>query len=229
MKKINIAVDGYSSCGKSTISKALAKKLGYIFIDTGAMYRSVTLYALENEIIEGDSLDTDKLVKSLANIAISFKYNTALQQNVVLLNGVEVEDKIRGKQVASWVSEVSKIKEVRVKLVEWQQEMGKEKGVVMDGRDIGTVVFPDAELKLFMTADLQVRAQRRYDELKVKGQEMPLVEVAKNLRERDYNDMNRAESPLKQARDARVIDTTNITPQQQLDIAYNWALEIIKN
>ena len=222
--KINIAIDGYSSCGKSTLAKQLAKKLHYIYVDTGAMYRSVALFALENGFFESD-FDKEKLINSLNQITIRFERNENGLQTI--LNGENVEESIRSMRVSERVSEVAAIPEVRKKLVSQQQEMGKEKGVVMDGRDIGTVVFPDAELKIFMTASPSVRAQRRYDELKAKGKEASMEEVKKNLEHRDYIDTHRSSDPLRQADDALVLDNTDLTPDEQLQKALDWAEERI--
>ena len=222
--KINIAIDGYSSCGKSTLAKQLAKKLHYIYVDTGAMYRSVALFALDKGLFESD-FDKEKLINSLDQITIRFERNENGLQ--AILNGENVEESIRSMRVSERVSEVAAIPEVRKKLVSQQQEMGKEKGVVMDGRDIGTVVFPDAELKIFMTASPSVRAQRRYDELKSKGKEASMEEVKKNLEHRDYIDTHRSSDPLKQADDALVLDNTDLSPDEQLQKALNWANERI--
>jgi cytidylate kinase len=222
--KINIAIDGYSSCGKSTLAKQLAKKLHYIYVDTGAMYRSVALFALDNGLFESD-FDKEKLINSLHEITIRFERNENGLQTI--LNGKNVEEAIRSMRVSERVSEVAAIPEVRKKLVSQQQEMGKEKGVVMDGRDIGTVVFPDAELKIFMTASPLVRAQRRYDELKAKGKEASMEEVKKNLEHRDYIDTHRSSDPLRQADDALVLDNTDLTPDEQLQKALDWANERI--
>lgn len=222
--KINIAIDGYSSCGKSTLARQLAKKLHYIYVDTGAMYRSVALFALDNGLFESD-FDKEKLINSLDKITIRFERNENGLQTI--LNGENVEESIRSMRVSDRVSEVAAIPEVRKKLVSQQQEMGKEKGVVMDGRDIGTVVFPDAELKIFMTASPSVRAQRRYDELKAKGKEAGMEEVKKNLEHRDYIDTHRSSDPLRQADDALVLDNTDLTPDEQLQKALDWANEKI--
>ncbi|MDX2003579.1 MAG: (d)CMP kinase [Chitinophagales bacterium] len=224
-ESIIIAIDGYSSCGKSTLAKALARKLHYAYVDSGAMYRAVTLYFLNHEI---DYTNHQEVVEALDQISISFKYNAELGLNETYLNGLNVEYPIREMRISEKVSEVSKIKEVRKALVQYQQEMGEHRGIVMDGRDIGTVVFPDAELKLFMTADIAVRVQRRYLELKQKGfEQITLEEVQKNLEERDLIDSTRAESPLKQAEDAIVFDNTHLTEVQQLEKATALALERI--
>ncbi|MDE5623094.1 MAG: (d)CMP kinase [Alistipes sp.] len=221
-KKIIIAVDGFSSCGKSTFAKAIAARLGYIFIDTGAMYRAVTLYALENGAIRSGIVDEEEVCRLLDRIAITFRFNPARGASDIYVNGDLVEGKIRTIEVSNCVSQVSAIPAVRKKLVAMQQEMGRRRGVVMDGRDIGTVVFPDAELKLFMTADPAVRAQRRYDELSAKGQQVTLEEIERNVRERDKADMSRAISPLRQADDAIVLDNSRMTVDEQME----WFLEL---
>ncbi|WP_346700451.1 (d)CMP kinase [uncultured Alistipes sp.] len=215
-RKIIIAVDGFSSCGKSTFAKAIAARLGYIFIDTGAMYRAVTLHALAHGAIRSGIVDEEAVVKLLPEIAISFRFNPERGASDIYVNGDLVEGKIRTIEVSNCVSQVSAIPEVRQKLVAMQQEMGKRRGVVMDGRDIGTVVFPDAELKLFMTADPAVRAQRRYRELQEKGMPVSLEEIERNVRERDRADMSRAVSPLRQAEDAIVLDNSHMTVEEQM-------------
>ena len=215
MKKITIAIDGYSSCGKSTMAKDLAREIGYIYIDSGAMYRSVTLYCLENGLFTENGIDTETLQQRLPEIKISFQLNPETQRPVTFLNGQNVEDKIRTMEVSSRVSPVAALGFVREALVKLQQEMGKEKGIVMDGRDIGTVVFPDAELKIFVTASAEIRAQRRYDELKAKGQEASFEEILKNVKERDYIDQHREVSPLKQAEDAILLDNSQMTIDEQ--------------
>ncbi len=221
-KKIIIAVDGFSSCGKSTFAKAIAARLGYIFIDTGAMYRAVTLYALEHGAIRSGIVDEEAVAGLLDEVAITFRFNPSRGASDIYVNGDLVEGKIRTIEVSNCVSQVSAIPAVRRKLVAMQQEMGKRRGVVMDGRDIGTVVFPDAELKLFMTADPAVRAQRRYDELTAKGQEVTLEEIERNVRERDKADMSRAISPLRQAEDAVVLDNSRMTVDEQM----TWFLQL---
>jgi CMP/dCMP kinase len=220
MKKIVIAIDGYSGCGKSTTARAVAGLLGYIYIDTGAMYRSVTLYFLENHI---SLTDPRAVKKALENIDITFHFNQKKKVNEVYLNGLNVEDEIRKMEVSQKVSEVSALREVRHAMVAQQRKMGKHKGVVMDGRDIGTVVFPDADLKIFMTADLYVRAERRQKELLAKGQMVEIDEVVENLRSRDAIDTTRAESPLKKAANAIEIDTTHITFEEQIELITNLA------
>lgn len=215
--KIIIAIDGYSSCGKSTFAKAIAAKLGYIFIDTGAMYRAVTLYALEHGAIRSGIVDDECIVKLLDQISITFRFNPERGASDIYVNGDLAEGKIRTIEVSNCVSRVSAIPEVRAKLVAMQQEMGRCKGIVMDGRDIGTVVFPDAELKLFMTADPKVRAQRRYDELRAKGDCVSLEEIERNVRERDAADTTRAVSPLRKADDAIVLDNSHMTIPEQME------------
>lgn len=215
MKKITIAIDGHSSCGKSTMAKDLAREIGYIYIDSGAMYRAVTLYCLENQLFTSDGIDTEKLKQSLPDIQISFQLDPTTQRPLTYLNGKMVEDRIRSMEVSSHVSPVAALGFVREALVKQQQEMGKAKGIVMDGRDIGTVVFPDAELKIFVTASAEVRAQRRYDELKAKGQEASFEEILKNVKERDYIDQNRTVSPLRQAEDAILLDNSHLTIEEQ--------------
>jgi len=216
-RKIIIAVDGFSSCGKSTFAKAIAARLGYIFIDTGAMYRAVTLFALEHGAIVSGIVDEEAVVGLLDRIAITFRFNPARGASDIYVDGDLVEGKIRTIEVSNCVSRVSAIPAVRRKLVAMQQEMGKRRGVVMDGRDIGTVVFPDAELKLFMTADPRVRALRRYDELTAKGQSVTLEEIERNVRERDKADMSRPISPLRQADDAVVLDNSRMTVDEQME------------
>ena len=211
MKRIIIAIDGFSSCGKSTLAKALAKSLHYGYVDTGAMYRAVTLYFLDNNV---DINDPNEVKEALSKIEIHFERKPT--GNHIFLNGVDVEHEIRTMRVAEMVSPVATISVVRRAMVALQQQMGKRKGIVMDGRDIGTVVFPEAELKIFLTADTDIRTQRRYDELKSKGQEIPFDEVKRNLTERDLIDSNRADSPLRQADDAILIDNSNLTPNEQL-------------
>ena len=215
-KKIIIALDGFSSCGKSTFAKAIAARLGYIFIDTGAMYRAVTLYALEHGAIGEGGVDAEAVVALLPEIHISFRFNSERGASDVYVNGELVEDKIRSIEVSNAVSGVSSIAQVREKLVAMQQQMGRERGVVMDGRDIGTVVFPDAELKIFMTADAAVRAERRYAELTAKGDKVTLEEILENVISRDKADMERAISPLRQADDAVVLDNSYMSVEEQM-------------
>ena len=217
-KKINIAIDGYSSCGKGTLAKALAKALGYVFIDSGAMYRAVTLY-MQREGVNVD--DEDAVSLALEHVVVGFQ-NNAEQQSGVTLNGVCVESEIRNIEVASKVSEVAKIGAVRTKMVALQQAIGSNKGVVMDGRDIGTVVFPDAELKIFMTASQEVRAQRRFAELLAKGDDVTLEEIAKNLQHRDAIDASRENSPLTMTDDYRVLDNSDLDRDAQFALAMGW-------
>lgn len=215
MKKIVIAIDGFSSCGKSTMAKDLAREIGYIYIDSGAMYRAVTLYSIENGIFNGDVIDTEKLRNKIKDIHISFRLNPETGRPDTYLNGMNVENKIRTMEVSSKVSPISTLDFVREAMVAQQQAMGKEKGIVMDGRDIGTTVFPNAELKIFVTASSEIRAQRRYDELKAKGQEASFDEILENVKQRDYIDQNRDVSPLRKAEDAILLDNTNLTIEQQ--------------
>lgn len=215
MKKITIAIDGFSSCGKSTMAKELAKQIGYIYIDSGAMYRAVTLYSMENGIIKNGIIDTDKLKKQIADIHITFQLDPETGKPVTYLNGQNVEDKIRGMEVSSNVSPIAALDFVRVAMVALQQEMGEAKGIVMDGRDIGTTVFPKAELKIFVTAAPEIRAQRRYDELKAKGETANYEDILKNVIERDHIDQTREVSPLKMADDALLLDNSNLTHAQQ--------------
>ncbi|MBQ5753041.1 MAG: (d)CMP kinase [Alistipes sp.] len=215
-KKIVIAIDGFSSCGKSTFAKSIAARLGYIFIDTGAMYRAVTLYALENGGIRNGIVDDEAIVALLSDISITFRFNAQRGASDIYVNGDLVEGKIRTIEVSNCVSAVSSIREVREKLVAMQQEMGAARGVVMDGRDIGTVVFPDAELKIYMTADAAVRAERRYAELTAKGDNVTFEEILENVVSRDKADMSRAISPLRQAEDAIVLDNSHMTVEEQM-------------
>ena len=215
MKKITIAIDGYSSCGKSTMAKDLAREVGYIYIDSGAMYRAVTLYCLENQLFTEEGIDTIRLEAAMPGIQISFQLNPETGRPMTFLNGANVEDRIRTMEVSNHVSPVAALPFVREALVKLQQEMGKEKGIVMDGRDIGTAVFPDAELKIFVTASAEIRAQRRYDELQAKGQEASFDEILVNVKERDYIDQNREVSPLRQADDALLLDNSNLTIEEQ--------------
>lgn len=227
-KKITIAIDGYSSCGKSTLAKALANYFGYIFIDTGAMYRAVTLFAMRNKLVGHDFLKKQELIDQLNQISLRFERNSDSEKLEILLNGEAVENEIRSMEVSNLVSKVSTIKEVREKLVLEQQAMGKEGGVIMDGRDIGSVVFPHAELKLFITADPDIRAKRRFDELKQKGDSVSLEEVKSNLLARDLEDSTRKESPLIQTNDARVIDNSHLSIKDQFELAKKWVLERIE-
>lgn len=215
MKKIIIAIDGFSSCGKSTMAKDLAREVGYIYIDSGAMYRAVTLYSIENGIFDGETIDAEKLRKEIGNIHISFRLNQENGRPETYLNGVNVENKIRTMEVSSKVSPISALDFVREALVTRQQAMGAEKGIVMDGRDIGTTVFPHAELKIFVTASAEIRAQRRYDELKAKGQEASFDKILENVKQRDYIDQNREVSPLRKAEDALLLDNSTLTIEEQ--------------
>ncbi len=216
--KITIAIDGRSSCGKSTLAKALAAALGYAYVDSGAMYRAVTLFLLENDI---DPRQPDAVGAALPGISIGFRRDA--QGNRTLLNGRDVEEQIREMPVSQKVSHVAAIPAVRRAMVSLQQEMGKEKGIVMDGRDIGTVVFPEAELKIFLTASAEERTRRRYAELAAKGKETPVEAVRRNLEERDHIDSTRADSPLRKAEDAVVLDNTHLTPDEQLEAALELA------
>lgn len=221
MKKITIAIDGFSSCGKSTMAKDLAKEIGYIYVDTGAMYRSVTLYALRHNLFNADgSIREEELKAQMKNIDISFQLNKTTGRPDTFLNGENVEKDIRSMEVSSHVSPIAALPFVRAALVAQQQRMGAGKGIVMDGRDIGTVVFPDAELKIFVTASGEVRAQRRYDELKAKGMEADFNDILKNVEERDYIDSHRATSPLRKAPDAIELDNSNLTIAQQQQWLY---------
>lgn len=216
MKKITIAIDGYSSCGKSTMAKDLAREVGYIYVDTGAMYRSVTLYAMRNGLFNADgSINTCELEQKMGEINISFRLNSETGRPDTYLNGELVEKDIRTMEVSARVSPIAALPFVREALVARQQAMGKEKGIIMDGRDIGTVVFPDAELKIFVTASAEVRAQRRYDELKAKGMPADFDDILKNVKERDYIDSHREVSPLRKADDAIELDNSNMTIAEQ--------------
>ena len=222
--KIVVAIDGHSSCGKSTIAKAVAAKYGYIFIDSGAMYRAVTLYALRHNLVTDGELKREDLIGALSQIKIEFKYNPVSKKSDTFLNGENVEAEIRQLPVSQNVSPVATIAEVRAAMVRLQQEMGKNKGIVMDGRDIGTVVFPDAELKLFVTATAEIRAKRRFDELKAKGEDVSFAEILENVKERDFIDSTRDASPLRKADDAQVLDNSNLTEAEQLD----WVIEKVE-
>lgn len=217
-KKITIAIDGFSSTGKSTIAKQLAKKLGYIYVDTGAMYRTVALFGFQNNLVGLDFINQNELINQLENIKISFVFNAELGFAEVYLNDVNVEQKIRSLEVSNLVSKVAAISKVREKLVSEQQEMGLNKGIVMDGRDIGTVVFPDAELKIFMTASADTRAKRRFDELIEKGDDVSYEEIYKNVVERDEMDTTREDSPLVKAEDAIEIDNSNLSKEEQFEL-----------
>lgn len=227
VKRITIAIDGFSSCGKSTLAKQLAHHLHYTYIDSGAMYRAVALYAMENGLIQNDSLDKANLLRVLPNIHIAFKHDDATQRSATMLDGRNVEHRIREMDVSNNVTLVSPVREVRAKLVQLQQEMGQGGGVVMDGRDIGTVVFPFAEIKFFMTARTEVRAHRRYQELKGRGASVEYVDVLNNIARRDLDDTTRAADPLVQATDAIVIDNSELTSSDQFDIALGHVVDAI--
>lgn len=221
MDKITIAIDGHSSCGKSTMAKDLAKEIGYVYIDTGAMYRAVTLFCLQNGLIKDEKIDTDELRKRMNDISITFQLNPASGKPDTYLNGVCVEDRIRTMDVSSKVSYIAALDFVREAMVDLQRLMGEAKGVIMDGRDIGTVVFPNAELKIFVTASAEIRAQRRYDELIAKGEKCNFEDILANVQERDRIDSTRAVSPLRKAYDAILLDNSNMTiPEQKA-----WLLE----
>lgn len=225
MKKITIAIDGFSSCGKSTMAKDLAKEIGYIYVDTGAMYRSVTLFALRNHLFDANGkINVEELEKLMPEIKISFKFNPSTSRPDTYLNGELVEKEIRTLEVSNHVSPIATIPFVRKALVAQQQQMGKEKGIVMDGRDIGTTVFPDAELKIYVTASPEVRAQRRYDELQAKGMPADYEDILKNVQERDYIDTHREVSPLKKAEDALELDNSHMTITEQKQ----WLIEAFK-
>lgn len=225
MKPIIIAIDGYSSCGKSTMAKQLAARIGYIYVDSGAMYRAVTLFALRNNIFDkNDHIDTARLESILDQCHISFRLNATTRLPETFLNGENVEEAIRTMDVSARVSPIAVLPFVREALVAQQQAMGRQKGIVMDGRDIGTTVFPEAEMKVFVTATPEIRAQRRYDELKAKGVETTLADVLRNVKERDYIDSHREVSPLRQAADAVVLDNSHLSREQQLD----WLLKLFR-
>lgn len=228
MQKITIAIDGFSSTGKSTLAKQLAKALGYVYVDTGAMYRAVTLYALRNGFVGNGREDIAALLQSLPEIDLKFVFNGQLGFAEMYLNGENVEKQIRTIAVSNYVSRVATIEEVRHKLVDMQKEMGKEKGIVMDGRDIGTVVFPDAELKIFMTASPETRAYRRYKELLEREETVSYEEVLKNVQNRDYIDSHRVFSPLKKAEGAIEFDNSDMGVEEQFDRIYNHALRVIE-
>lgn len=223
-KRIIVAIDGHSSCGKSTMAKSLAQELGYIYIDSGAMYRVVTLVALRKGLIKNGEPDIPNVIKELKNIKITFQWDELLGKNTTFYNGENVEDEIRQLEVSQNVSPISTITKVRHEMVKQQRENGKNKGIVMDGRDIGTVVFPDAELKIFMTASPEIRAHRRYLELTEKGQDVDFEEILMNVEGRDKIDSTRAVSPLKKADDAIILDNSNLTREEQL----NWTIQKVK-
>ena len=224
-KNLIIAIDGHSSCGKSTVAKDIAKLLSIAYVDTGAMYRAVTLYAIENKFISGAEINKTALIEALPNIQITFEFNSHTKTNETFLNNVSVEDRIRGLEVSNQVSAISTIGEIRKQLVAWQQQMGDNTSIVMDGRDIGTVVFPNADLKIFMTASAEIRAQRRYDELVAKGEPVDFGKIIDNVRQRDYLDSTREESPLRQANDAIILDNSHMNREDQLQ----WILNHLKD
>jgi cytidylate kinase len=223
-KKLIIAIDGYSSCGKSTFAKAIARELQYIYIDSGAMYRAVTLYCMRFNLVKEETIRIDSIISSLGDIDINFVYNHDTSEYETYMNSEKVEDEIRSIAVSGFVSSISRIPEVRSKMVEMQRQIGKQKGIVMDGRDIGTVVFPGADLKIFMTASIDIRAMRRYKELKGKGMDVNLEEVKRNIIARDITDENRDISPLRRAEDAVILDNSRMTVEQQM----SWFRDIIE-
>ena len=226
MKRIIIAVDGFSSCGKSTMAKALARSIGYLYFDSGAMYRAVALYCLNNGLIKEEEIDTESLRAKMGEIKITFTADPETRNSVTLLNGENVEKEIRSLRVSRIVSKVAAIDFVRTDLIEQQREMGKAKGIVMDGRDIGTTVFPDAEMKIFVTASAEVRAQRRYDELTARGDNPDYNEILENVLERDHIDQTREVSPLRKADDAILLDNSNMTLDEQQEWLYNKFIEL---
>jgi cytidylate kinase len=227
VKRINIAIDGFSSCGKSTLAKQLAHHLHYTYIDSGAMYRAVALYVIENGLVKDGKLDRANLLRVLDNIAIGFRHDDATQRSHTWLNGRDVEHRIRGMEVSRYVTLVSPVPEVRAKLVVLQRALGRDRGVVMDGRDIGTVVFPDAEVKLYMTARPEIRAQRRYNELKGRGVEVDYASVLENIERRDEDDTKRAADPLIKAPDAFEIDNSDITADEQFRKALDIVVDVL--
>ena len=224
MKKITIAIDGFSSTGKSTLAKQIAKELGYIYVDTGAMYRAVTYFAMQHSFVSETHLDAERLIENLSNVTLQFRFNETLGFAEMYLNNENIETAIRTIEVSRLVSKIAEISDVRTKLVEQQQKMGENKGIVMDGRDIGTVVFPNADLKLFMTASPQTKAQRRFDELLEKGQHVTYEEVLQNVQERDYIDTHREDSPLVKDDDAIEIDNSNLSKKEQFELV----MELVK-
>ena len=228
MKKITIAIDGFSSTGKSTLAKQLAKELEYVYVDTGAMYRAVAYFAMQHNLIDADFFKKEALIEALADIKLEFRFNADLGFAEMYLNGENVEKQIRTIEVSNFVSTVAAVSEVRAKLVEQQQEMGKNKAIVMDGRDIGTVVFPNAELKIFMTASAETRAQRRFDELQAKGDNVSYEEVLKNVVDRDYMDTHRADSPLVIADDAIEIDNSYLNKEEQFAAVLELVNDVVK-
>ena len=217
MKKIIIAIDGFSSCGKSTMAKALARNIGYLYFDSGAMYRAVSLYCMQNGLINGEEIDARALRDSLDNIHISFEADPETKNSITFLNGVNVEHEIRSLEVSRFVSKVAALDFVRSAMVDQQREMGMQKGIVMDGRDIGTTVFPDAEMKVFVTASAEVRAQRRYDELAARGDSPDYNDILENVLQRDHIDQTREVSPLRKADDALLLDNSNLTREEQME------------
>jgi len=228
LKKITIAIDGFSSTGKSTLAKQLAKELEYVYVDTGAMYRAVAYFAMQHNFIAADFFDKNALIENLSKIQLEFKFNSDLGFAEMYLNSDNVEKQIRTIEVSNFVSKVAAVSEVRAKLVEQQQEMGKNKAIVMDGRDIGTVVFPDAELKIFMTASAETRAQRRFDELQQKGDNVSYEEVLKNVVERDHMDTHREDSPLVIADDAIEIDNSYLNKEEQFAAVLELVNDVVK-
>lgn len=229
MKKITIAIDGYSSTGKSTLAKQLAQHLGYVYVDTGAMYRAITFFAMQNGYISNDFFDKETLINSLPSIKLHFEFNTELGFAEMFLNNTNIEKEIRTLEVSNFVSKIAEVSQVRSKLVEQQKEMGKNKGIVMDGRDIGTVVFLDAELKIFMTASPETRAQRRFDELLAKGDNVTFEEVLENIQKRDYIDTHREDSPLMMAKDAIEIDNSYLSKEEQFKAVLELTEEVLNN
>jgi cytidylate kinase len=227
MKKIIIAIDGFSSTGKSTLAKEIARLLGYIYVDSGAMYRAVTLFAIENQITHKDKIDKSRLVKVINDLKIEFRLD-ANNKNVLFLNDKKVETNIRSMVVSNLVSSVAVIPEIRKSLVKEQRRLGMNKGIVMDGRDIGTVVFPEAELKIFMTASKNIRAKRRYDELISSGSSVKFEDVLININKRDQNDSSRKNSPLVKAKDAIILDNSKLSKEDQLELVFSWIHKLIK-
>lgn len=221
MKKITIAIDGFSSCGKSTMAKALARSIGYLYFDSGAMYRAVALYCMQNGLIENNEINIEALRKSMKDIHITFGADPVTKSSITMLNGTNVEHEIRSLEVSKYVSPVAALDFVRNEMVEQQREMGKQKGIVMDGRDIGTTVFPNAEMKVFVTASAEVRAKRRYDELVARGDTPDYNEILENVQQRDHIDQTREVSPLKKADDALLLDNSNLTREEQME----WLIE----
>lgn len=222
MKKIIIAIDGFSSCGKSTMAKALARNIGYLYFDSGAMYRAVALYCMQNNLIIGDEIDTESLKRKIKDIHITFKVDSESRNSITFLNDMNVEHEIRSLEVSRYVSRIAALDFVREEMVDRQREMGKAKGIVMDGRDIGTTVFPDAEMKVFVTASAEVRAKRRYEELTARGDKADFNEILENVLQRDHIDQTREVSPLKKADDALLLDNSNLTREEQMD----WLIDV---